>query len=248
MKTVQKTKGFLMLAVVIFGISVIAFSCSSDSSSAYTCASCHDTPEALAVNDASAKGIYKGVEAGSTGTLSINILNGSSTITATMVLDGISAVLTSSVAYVDGQAYVAPFTGTYDGSAVSITFSVAIGGLSPIVSASNIPGHAGATFVLYKETSESLIEAFEGTYTKTGGETGVFNILLSRALNKWGGVALNNAAGSLSDEIDGTINADNQLILTGGAPIIGTLSGDEIHGSFQDSNQDTITITGHRTL
>ncbi|MEO5776493.1 MAG: hypothetical protein ABIQ27_06290 [Flavobacterium sp.] len=247
MKKIQTSKLLLMWAVVILGISAIAFSCSSDSS-AYTCASCHDTPEALAANDGSAKGIYKGVEAGSTGTLSINILNGSSTITATMVLDGVTALLTSSVAFVDGQAYVAPFTGTYNGTAVSITFSVAIGGLSPIVTASNIPGHAGATFVLYKETSVSLIEAFEGTYTKTGGETGVFNILLSRALNKWGGVALNNEAGSTSDEIDGTINADNQLIVNGNGIILGTVSGDEIHGSFQDSSLATISITGHRTL
>ena len=247
MKTVQKTKQFLMLAVIIFGISAITFSCSSDNSGAFTCATCHDTPEALAVNDASAKGIYKGIEAGSSGTLSINILNGSSTITATMVLDGISAVLTSSVAYVDGQAYVAPFTGTYDGNAVSITFSVAIGGGSPTVVTSSIPGHPGATFTLYKETSTSLIEAFEGTYSKTG-QTGVFNFLLSRGLNQWGGIALNNASGSTADNISGTINASNQLIVTGNGTIIGTVSGDVINGSFLDGNAATVTITGHRTL
>lgn len=248
MKTVQKTKRFLMLAVTIFGISIFNSSCSSsDSSSAYTCATCHDTPDALAANDGSAKGIYKGIEVGSTGTLSINILNGSSTITATLVLDGISAVLTSSVAYVDGQAYVAPFTGTYDGNTISFTFSVGISGGSPTVVSSSIPGHPTATFTLFKETSTSLIEAFEGTYSQTG-QTGVLNILLSRALNQWGGTSLNNVAGSVANSFDGTINASNQLIVNGNGTILGTISGDEIHGSFQNSDQQTVTITGHRTL
>ncbi len=247
MKTTHKTKKILLLAVLIFGVNVITLSCSSESSSEYTCATCNNTPDALAANDASTKGIYKGVVVGSSGTLSINILNGSNTITATMVLDGISAVLTSSVAYVDGQAYTAPFTGTYNGTPVTINFSVAIGGGQPTVVTSNIPGHPTASFVLYKETSTSLIEAFEGTYSKTG-QSGVFNILLSRALNKWGGLALNNVAGSTADEIDGTINASNQLIVTENSVIFGTITGDEIHGSFLDSNGTTITISGNRTL
>ena len=247
MKTKQKTKQFLMMAVVILGISIITFSCSkSDSSSAYTCTTCHTAPDALAVNDASAKGVYKGIEVGSSGTLSINIQNGSSTITGTLVLDGITAALTSSVTYTAGQAYVAPFTGTYNGSAVSITFSVGLSGGAPTVVTSSIPGHPGATFTLYKETSTSLIEAFEGTYSKTG-ETGTLNILLSRGLNLWGGVALNNAAGSTASNVDGTINASNQLIETNGTNV-GTISGDVINGTFQDSNNATITINCHRTL
>lgn len=247
MKVFKKTKGIVMLAVVIFGISLFAVSCSKDSAK-YTCDTCNNTPDALAANDASAKGVYKGTVVGSSGTLSINIQNGSSTITAIMVLDGESVSLTSSVAYVDGQSYVAPFTGIFNGSPISITFSVAIGGLTPLVTASNIPGHPDATFALYKETSTSLIEVFEGTYTKTGGETGVLNILLSRALNKWGGVALNNAQGSEPSDVNGTINANSQLIVTENGVNIGTISGDEINGSFVDTNSATINITGRRTL
>ncbi len=247
MKTLKKIKRLIMVSALFLGMGIISISCSKDNASAYTCATCHSTPEALAANDASAKGIYKGTEVGSSGTLSINIQNGSSTITGTMVLDGVSVALTSSVAYVDGQAYVAPFTGVFNGSPISITFSVAIGGGTPLVTSSNIPGHPNATFTLYKETSTSLIEVFEGTYSKTG-ETGVFNILLSRSLNKWGGVALNNAQGSTADHIEGTINANNQLIVTENGVNIGTISGDEIHGNFQDGNGATITITGHRTL
>lgn len=247
MKVFKSTKWLVMMALVICWISLFILSCSKDSSDSYTCATCHDTPEALAANDASAKGIYKGIEAGSTGTLSINIQNGSSNITGTMVLDGETVLLASTVAYVDGQAYVAPFTGIFNGSPISITFSVAVGGTTPLVTASSIPGHADAIFTLYKETSTSLIEAFEGTYSKTG-ETGVFNIVLSRALDKWGGVALNNASGSTADHFSGTINASNQLIVTENGLIIGTISGDEINGSFVDGNSATVTVTGHRTL
>ena len=247
-KQTKQKKQFLILTVILLGISVITFSCSkSDSSSPYTCAACHVAPDALAANDASAKGVYKGIEVGSSGTLSINIQNGSSTITGTLVLDGITAALTSSVTYTAGQAYVAPFTGTYNGSAVSITFSVGLSGGAPTVVTSSIPGHPGATFTLYKETSTSLIEAFEGTYSKTG-ETGTLNILLSRGLNQWGGIALNNASGSTADNISGTINASNQLIVTGNGTILGTISGDVINGSFLDGNAATVTIIGHRTL
>ena len=248
MKTLKKIKRLFILTVLFLGMTIVSISCSKDSSAAFTCATCHDTPEALAANDGNAKGIYKGTEAGSTGSLYINIQNGSSTIAGTMVLDGESILLTSSIAYVDGEAYVAPFTGTFDGDPISITFSVALDGTTPLVTASNIPGHPDATFILYKETSTSLIEVFQGTYAKTGGETGVFNIMLSRALNKWGGIAMNNEQGSEADELDGTINANNQLILTGNELIIGTLSGDEINGSFMDGNSATITITGLRTL
>ena len=59
---------------------------------AYTCATCHTTPDALAANDANSKGIYKGVVIGSSGTLTINIANGGTTITAIMVIDGITVI------------------------------------------------------------------------------------------------------------------------------------------------------------
>src|SRR5690554_4623351 len=93
-------------------------------------------------------------------------------LTSTMVHDGITASLISNVSYVDGEPYVAPFTGTYDGDPVSLTFSVALGGGMPRVISSNIPGHPDAVFTIYKETSTSLIEAFEGTYSKPGEKIG----------------------------------------------------------------------------
>ena len=242
MKTVKK----LFLPALCMAMSFI--SCSKDDSKstpAYACATCHDTPDALAVNDASVMGIYKGIVVGSTGTISINIQNGSNTITGTMVLDGTTVLLTSNVTVVDGQSYVAPFTGTYNGSPISITFSVGLGGATPTVVTSDIPGHPTAIFEIYKETSTSLIEAFQGTYSKPG-ESGVFNIVLSRALAKWGGVAKENG-GTENNEVSGTINASNQLIEENGTNMA-TISGDVMSGSFSDGNGATITINGTRTL
>lgn len=249
MKNSKKILILLNLPLVLLIIIVVFTSCSKDgdNSSTYVCETCVSTPDALAANDVSAKGVYKGIVVGSSGSLFINIQNGANTITGTMVLDGTSIALTSNVTYVDGQAYVAPFTGTYNGSPISITFSVGLSGASPTVISSDIPGHPNAVFTLYKETSTSLIEAFEGTYSKTG-ETGTFNILLSRALNLWGGVAKNNAAGSTADEIDGTINGNNQLIESEDGVNVGTLSGDSINGRFQDGNNQTVTVVGQRTL
>lgn len=248
MKNFKRLIAVLILPVFFIGMVSLLFSCSNDDDApdtSYVCASCKTTPDALAANDASVKGVYKGIVVGSTGTLSINIQNGSSTITATMVLDGVMVALTSNVAVVDGQTYVAPFTGTFNGSPISMTFSVGLGGASPTMVSSSIPGHPNAVFELYKETSTSMIEGFEGTYAVSDGEKGTFNILLSRSLLKWGYVVRENGTTD-SDSGSGTINGSNQLILDG--RVIGTITGDALNGSFKDDNNKTITITGKRTL
>ena len=248
MKTLKKFLVYLLLPAFLTGMSIAVISCSKDNEDAdpvYVCASCNDTPDALAVNDASVNGIYKGIVVGSTGTISINIQNGSNTITATMVLDGVSVLLTSAVSVVDGQSYVAPFTGTYNGSPISITFSVGMGGATPTVVTSDIPGHPSATFEIYKETSTSLIEAFQGTYT-TPSKTGVFNIVLSRALSRWGGIAKEDGTNE-NDEIGGTISASSQLIEENGTNVA-TISGDVINGSFIGGDNETVTVQGSRTL
>lgn len=247
MKTFKRLIALLIFPAFIVGIGIMTNSCSKEDDAktpAYTCATCNTTPQALAVNDVSVKGIYKGIVVGSTGTLSINIQNGSSSITGTMVLDGVSVALTSNVAVVAGQTYVAPFTGTYNGSPISITFSIGLSGSTPTVTSSSIPGHPNAVFNLYKETSTSLIEAFEGTYSKPG-ETGTFNILLSKSLLKWGYVVKKDGSSS-TDSGSGTINSSNQLILDG--KTIATITGDELNGTFVDTNNATITIIGKRTL
>ena len=247
MKTSKNFKTVFIFSVLFLGMIVFSISCSNnddDADPVYVCQTCSNTPDALAANDGSAKGVYKGIAVGSTGTLSINIQNGSSAITGTMVLDGVSVALTSNVTYVNGQPYVAPFTGIYNGSPISITFSVAIGGGTPIVTSSSIPGHPGIVFTLFKETSTSLIEAFEGTYSKTG-ESGIFNILLSNGLGLWGGIVKKNGT-SVTEEIDGTY-VNGQVIDDNGT-VIGVITGDELHGSFTDGENNVVTTTGQRTL
>ncbi|RZJ35547.1 MAG: hypothetical protein EOO51_05250 [Flavobacterium sp.] len=241
---------------IVFGACVLAFSglvaaffpsCSSDSdSSDYQCATCHDTPDALAANDAAVKGIYKGVVIGSSGTLYIDIQNDSNTVTATMVIDGDTINLVSTVEVVEGEPYLAPFTGTYNGQPVSVTFSVQPGGANPTVVTSDIPGHPNADFVVVKENSDSLVEAFEGSYNDSDGETGTFNILMARGtINAWGGISRDNATGE-TDDISGTVNQNNQLILDG--VVVATVNGDELTGSFPDSDLSTVTVEGFRTL
>lgn len=242
MKTIKKT--FLVLPVLFTAL--FLNSCSKDSSDdpEYVCTTCNDTPQGVAANDVSAKGLYKGVVVGSTGTISIDIQNGSSTITATMVLDGVTVNLTSNVSVVNGETYIAPFTGMMNGSPVTLTFRVGAGGEQPTMISSDIPGHPNAQFILAKETSTSLIEAFVGTYS-AGNDTGTFNVVLSTALSKWGYIAKDDQTGEINDG-DGIIVDGNKLMED--SRQMGTISGDEINGSFTDSDGDAVTLEGQRTL
>ncbi|MEO6406407.1 MAG: hypothetical protein ABIY51_12045 [Ferruginibacter sp.] len=236
----------LLLAVSIL---FLASSCKKDTEAAatYTCATCKTTPDALAANDGSSKGIYKGVIIGSTGTITFNIANNGTTITAVMVIDGVIVNLTSAVTWVSGQPYVADFTGTLNGSPVTIRFSVGLSGGTPTVTTSSIPGHPGASFTIIKETSSNLVEAFEGTYHTTRPEDGTFNIILSRTLAGWSYIARKNGD-ITSTSGSGTISGNTLIDPSQPGLVFGTLSGDNLIGSFQDSGNRTVTISGRRTL
>jgi len=247
MKLFKKFKFSFLIAVLILGISVFTYSCSSDSSSPYVCVTCNDTPAALAENDVVSKGVYKGIVVGSSGTISIDIQNGSNTVTATMVLDGTTIILTSAITPTAGQSYVSPFTGTYNGSPITITFSVAANGSAPTIVTSDIPGHPNASFQVYKETSTSLIEAFEGTFSRSGGDTGVFNIILSKELGGYSGIAKNNNTNEIS-EIEGYYEDNGDITNDDGTVVYGRISGDELQGSFRDEDNELVTIRGQRTL
>lgn len=212
----------------------------------YVCTTCTTTPDANAAYDGSSKGIYKGVVIGSSGTIKFDIANDSSAITATMIIDGQTVVLTSTVAWTGGQSYVAPFVGVMNGDVVTINFSVDFDGSNPVITSANIPGHPNAVFTLLKETSNALIECFEGTYSTTKPANGTFNILLARQIGKWGGVARENGV-TEKEDINGMVDGSGKILDDQGRQM-GTLSGDEIDGEFQDSNHNTVTIHGQRTL
>jgi hypothetical protein len=214
----------------------------------YTCSTCKTTPDALVVNNASSKGIYKGVVIGSSGTIVFDIANNGSTITAKMVLDGVTVNLTSAVAWVAGQPYVANFTGTLNGSPVTINFAIGLSGGSPTVTAVNIPGHPNASLTVIKETSTSLVECFEGSYSTTLPETGTFNMIVLRSVGLFGGVSRKTGT-NITDDFDGTISNNELTMATGsGNRVIGRLNVDQLNGSFVDGNNKTVTVTGRRTL
>jgi len=211
----------------------------------YTCTTCASNAEALAANNASSKGIYKGIVIGSTGTVKFDISNAGSAITATLVLDGLTTILTSTVTWTANQAYLGNFSGTYLGNPISIGFSVGSTGGSPTVTNSNIPGHANAVFSVYKEGSDNLIECFEGNYSTTRPESGTFNLILSKSLKGFTGTSRPTGT-TENNKFSGSLN--NGQILDEQGRFMGTLNGDKISGQFKDNSGSTVTISAKRTL
>ena len=237
---------YVVAAIVLTTIAGLGCKKSNDTPEPYKCTTCKTSPDALAANDASNKGIYKGVFSGSSGTVLFNVQNGGTTITAVLVIDGVTINLTSTVTITSGQAYVAPFTGTLNGQAVTVNFSVGATGQNPTVTSSTVPGHPNASFLIVKETSNALIECFEGTYSTTLPENGTFNLILSRTARVWGASA-RKANGTATNPASGTLTTDNKLIEANGVNF-GTVAADKIDGSFQDGGNRTVTITAKRTL
>jgi hypothetical protein len=240
----MKNVSYYVVALAL--IVTATFSCSkskeSNKTPAYTCTNCKTTPDAVAANDASNKGVYKGIIIGSSGTIKFDLANSGATLTATF-----TGTLTASVTTQNGDNYVSAFTGTWSGQPVTVTFSVGAGGQNPTVTAFNIPGHASATFTLAKETSNALIECFEGTYDSTRPETGTFNLLLSRSLKLFGG-ASRKTGSSQSNSFHGSINSNSELVDADGGKVIAKLTGDALAAKFVDGNNATVTVAGKRTF
>ncbi len=243
-----------LLAVCLMAITLFSCKKSSDDNPPYKCATCTTTPEAQAAHDASSKGIYKGVLIGSSGTISFNIANNGNTITAVMVIDGTTVNLTSNVTWVAGTAYIAPFTGSMGGQTVTINFSVDQTGLNPMVTSSSIPGHPNAIFTIVKESSTSLVEAFQGTYTKPssgGTETGTFNMLLAKPLNKFRVLSRKTGSSSASEPFEGSYsNGVLSYTYSSGAgtgTLTGSVNGDVVSGTLVDGYGNG-SFSGQRTL
>lgn len=218
--------------------------------SSYSCTNCITTPEAKPANDNISKGVYKGVIVGSSGTIKFDIMNGSDSIKAYMTLDGVSATLVATVAWVAGASYVSPFVGTFNGQPDTITFQVNPDGSNPTVIASNIPGHPGASLSISKETSTNLVKCFEGTATNaTSGKNATFDLMLSTTLKKW--TARVREDGSTgSSTVDGTFDGTTLSFNDGkGASGSAKLTGDEITGgTWTNSKPENGTWKAKRTL
>ena|SRR5690554_132183 len=253
MKTSKKMA--VMASVLMLSFTVFMAGCSKDDDNgngkgnpqAHLCETCPSAPEALAEHDSSSKGIYKGVVIGSSGTIKFNVANNNSDITAILTLDGETYTLTSDVTWENGQSYDAWFTGEINGQMAAVNFYVKANGTEPQILSSNIPGHPSAVFTLVKETSDALIEGYEGTFSKTNSESGTFNILVSRVLGKWGGISRENGTDDI-DNISGTISADGTLKDLKHNYTVGKLTGETISGTFTENNGIKVTISAYRTL
>ena len=134
------------------------------------------------------------------------------------------------------------------GSTATVRFSVDQNGASPTVISSTIPGHLSASLNVIKETSLGLVEAFEGTYSTTKPESGTINFILSRTLSVWWGFARPTGANTSGTAGNGSITNNKLIDPVQNNNSIGTISGDNLNGSFVDGNGKTVTITTKRTL
>lgn len=209
-------------------------------------------PEANVANNSSSKGIYKGVFIGSTGTIKFDIGNNGTSITGLLVIDGVRVDVTSTTVPQAGMAYSGQFKGTLNGGAVSFTFNVDADGKNASVTSIVIPGHPNAAFLLAKESSTALVEAYVGTYQNVSSvrtEKGTFNMVVSRSTGVW--TVLVRADGAVLPSTDGGKISGNDLYDTSNKKI-GTLNADgTLTGTFTNSNTqapETTTISGKRSL
>jgi hypothetical protein len=236
----------LRLAAVVTITAALFASCKKDEKKdeTYTCTTCKNTPDALVANDNSSKGVYKGTLIGSSGTVMFNIMNGVSSISAILTVDGISATLNSTATWVSGQPFLATFTGTWNGQPASLTLAIAADGTNPTITSYTISGHPVVSFYIYKELSTAQVRVFEGTYSTTRPETGTFNLVISGST--WS--ALSRKDNSTSTSTVGGAFVNNQLINNNPVVTMGVVNGDVVTGTFQDTNGTTVTVNGHRTL
>jgi hypothetical protein len=234
------TPAFVLLAI----LSIMVSGCKKDdeTSDAYTCTACTQTPDALAANDASSAGVYKGALLGSSGTINIILLNGGTTNTALVSFDGGTATLTTQdlSQWTAGQPiYNALFSGvTNTGDSVAAYFSVDANGQNPTVQVL-IPGHTVVVDV-YKELSTSLVKAFEGTYT--GDNQGGFNVILQG--NDY--IILSDGAQLTESTL---VNGRIEFTSSNGTVVDGDFTdADNANGTWAESGGDHGTWTFKRTL
>jgi hypothetical protein len=249
----QKLASLLLAGVIM----LCSLSCKKDKKTeeeetpAFTCTTCKTTPDAKAENNTSSKGIYKGVVVGSTGILSLDILNTGTTPNATLVINGITINLTSNAVFVAGQAFNADFTGTNNGQTFSFHFAVEANGNNPAISAPVFPGHTSILVQLIKETSDNQIKCYEGTSegVKDNGnkQASTLNFVTSAKTNSWFVVAKDNTSSSVTLST-GTFSGTTMTCNCGTtASVVGTITSDEIKGTYKGSDNHG-TFLAKRTL
>lgn len=234
----MKTK----ILLTLFLLACFVFSCSDDPSP-FKCSACTDTPDALAANDNSGKGIYKGDVVGSTGNILFDISNSNSTIKGTLVLDGKKYPLQTDATYDGGfEGYFYGTMNTTDD--IEILFYASDNGEEYGIFYVIIPGHDNLAIHLFKELSTELVRVFEGTFT--GDASGIFN--LTTRGDEWIVRAKSDDDQSGSSfygtlTTDGAMNCDG----CGDVTLEGKITGDVISGTWLTSDESG-TWSGKRTL
>jgi hypothetical protein len=252
MKKSQKSIYCLLITCLLIG----TLSCKKDKEQAaeetpYTCATCKTTADAKVENNVISKGVYKGVVIGSTGIITIDVLNGGTTILATLVLDGQTINMTSAATWAAGTALTANFTGTANSQNYSFAFTVQANGSSPTASSYSIPGHSTIAFQLIKETSDNLIKCYEGTTqgVKDSGasQASTLNIITSGKTNTWFALSRDNGSSSIGTA-GGSISGNTITCDCGPTTsVVGTITADKITGTYKGSDNHG-TFTAKRTL
>ena len=130
--------------------------------------------ETTAEFDKSNFGLYKGVIAGSSGVIRIEINNGINKVEAYITVDRRMDLLMSASTFTSGQAIDnAVFTGSFS----SFTFSVDADGKNPVITSINIEEHDNVLATVSKETSADVSSCYEGTATGGNNYKGVFNVV-----------------------------------------------------------------------
>jgi len=238
----MKTK----FTLIMFCLFIIA-ACSDDEPSAYKCKDCADTPEALAINDNSGKGIYKGLVIGSSGTMKFNIGN-DGTYSATLSLDGETYELTTDDVFNEEGGFQGTFYGTMNTTDdIEIEFYTDPTGSFYYIDYIDIPGHDDAYIDIYKETSDALVRVFEGEYK--GDASGTFNMIVQGS--NWSVAARDDQdpTGQEQSYFEGIVNSNEELVCDcGDVEITGSIDGDSISGDWVGGNEDSGTWSGKRTL
>ncbi|HEU4791159.1 MAG TPA: hypothetical protein VFS71_15845 [Flavobacterium sp.] len=200
-----------------------------------------NSPTATASYDSKNYGIYKGVFVGSTGTVVINLKNNGTTLSATLVIDGISYVFSSQDVVTEGSNTEITFNHNSD----YFNFSVNSNGTSPTISNIHINGHPNATISIGKEESDVQVYCYEGTFTETGGG-GTWNLIIYG--NKVTGVVLPKD-GQVLPLLEGTISNNTiTASIPDAATITGTVSGNTITGTWENYDHESGTWKVTRKL
>jgi len=243
MNTKRKSQfNALFMAIVIFAC--VFSSCKGNDPSLNLATK----PEAVAANDASSAGVYKGIIVGSSGYFSLSIKNGTDAVTCKFVFDGNEVTLSSASfsSWTSGQSInSALFTGTLNGQTINLTFSCDANGANPTTTVT-IPGHTVYTTVI-KETSTALVRCYEGTYTvakKSGTINGTWNFVAYKLSTGNGSLVAGYHADPESngeiygDEVDGVLQI-------GSSPL--KMTDTTVSGSFNNGSGELVTVTGKRT-